>query len=94
MRICVFAFLSPPPLPPGDTVSTARLFDSILSHCIPVVIADGIELPFEEELDYRSFAVFIPEALAVRPDFLISHLRELEKEQAHQLWRRLKKAGR
>ena len=29
--------------------------------CIPVIIADNIELPFEQFLDYRSFTVKIAE---------------------------------
>ncbi|XP_022852749.1 probable arabinosyltransferase ARAD1 isoform X3 [Olea europaea var. sylvestris] len=35
------------PNPAGDTPSSARLVDAIVSGCIPVVISDELELPFE-----------------------------------------------
>ena len=48
--------------------------------CIPVIIADNIELPFEQFLDYRSFTVKIAEEdvarlkeiLMVRTHYLIT----------------------
>ncbi|KRH33103.1 hypothetical protein GLYMA_10G099700v4 [Glycine max] len=46
---------------PGDGWS-GRMEDSILQGCIPVVIQDGIFLPYENVLNYDSFAVRIPEA--------------------------------
>uniref|UniRef100_A0A1D1Z4M1 Putative glucuronoxylan glucuronosyltransferase F8H n=1 Tax=Anthurium amnicola TaxID=1678845 RepID=A0A1D1Z4M1_9ARAE len=45
---------------PGDGWS-GRMEDSILQGCIPVVIQDGIFLPYENVLDYRSFAIRINE---------------------------------
>ncbi|CAM6123952.1 unnamed protein product [Calypogeia fissa] len=45
---------------PGDGWS-GRLEDSILHGCIPVIIQDGIDLPFENVLDYSKFAVRIAE---------------------------------
>ncbi|XWS65076.1 hypothetical protein CRYUN_Cryun05aG0059700 [Craigia yunnanensis] len=38
--------------PAGDTPSSARLFDAIVSGCIPVIISDELEIPFEGILDY------------------------------------------
>ncbi|CAI5999442.1 unnamed protein product [Closterium sp. NIES-64] len=46
---------------PGDGFS-ARMEDSLLHGCIPCIIQDGIELPFENFLDYPSFTVRIAEA--------------------------------
>ncbi|CAK9162649.1 unnamed protein product [Ilex paraguariensis] len=37
----------------GDTPSSARLFDAIVGGCIPLIISDELELPFEGILDYR-----------------------------------------
>ncbi|KAL9246083.1 hypothetical protein vseg_019662 [Gypsophila vaccaria] len=37
----------------GDTPSSARLFDAIVSGCIPVIVSDELELPFEGIIDYR-----------------------------------------
>ncbi|KAG0476330.1 hypothetical protein HPP92_013171 [Vanilla planifolia] len=34
--------------PAGDTPSSARLFDAIVSGCIPVVVSDELELPFKD----------------------------------------------
>lgn len=45
---------------PGDGWS-GRMEDSILQGCIPVVIQDGIFLPYENVLNYDSFAVRLPE---------------------------------
>ncbi|KAH9648144.1 EGF-like domain-containing protein [Citrus sinensis] len=45
---------------PGDGWS-GRMEDSILQGCIPVVIQDGIFLPYENVLNYESFVVRISE---------------------------------
>ncbi|KAK9123480.1 hypothetical protein Sjap_013082 [Stephania japonica] len=45
---------------PGDGWS-GRMEDSIFHGCIPVVIQDGIFLPYENVLDYNSFAVRVHE---------------------------------
>ncbi|KAF5747987.1 Exostosin family protein isoform 1 [Tripterygium wilfordii] len=45
---------------PGDGWS-GRMEDSILQGCIPVIIQDGIFLPYENVLSYESFAVRIRE---------------------------------
>lgn len=45
--------------PAGDTPSSARLFDAIVSGCIPVIVSDELELPFEGILDYRKVILFI-----------------------------------
>lgn len=44
--------------PAGDTPSSARLFDAIVSGCIPVIISDELELPFEGILDYRKVCMY------------------------------------
>lgn len=33
-----------------------------MTRCIPVVIADDIEFPWENEIDYSKFAIKVPEA--------------------------------
>ncbi|KAJ0973617.1 hypothetical protein J5N97_015582 [Dioscorea zingiberensis] len=45
---------------PGDGWS-GRMEDSILQGCIPVIIQDGIFLPYENVLNYKSFTVRIRE---------------------------------
>ena len=45
----------------GDTTTSRRLFDSVAAGCIPVIISDGVNLPFESQIAWRRFAIFIPE---------------------------------
>ena len=45
--------------PAGDTPSSARLFDAIVSGCLPVIVSDELELPFEGILDYRKVNVIL-----------------------------------
>ncbi|XP_074320443.1 putative arabinosyltransferase ARAD1 [Silene latifolia] len=63
--------------PAGDTPSSARLFDAIVSGCIPVIVSDELELPFEGIIDYRKMALFISSSDALKPGWLLSHLRGL-----------------
>ncbi|GJP50579.1 hypothetical protein CLOM_g9730 [Closterium sp. NIES-68] len=80
--------------PEGDTSSSCRLFDSILSGCVPVVVSDAIDLPFEDRIDYSTFALFVPTALAVRPGHLLELLRGQSRTQWQLRWanmRRLRK---
>lgn len=65
-------------LPAGDTPSACRLFDFIASLCIPVIVSDGIELPFEDVIDYRSFSVFLRSDSALKPGFLVKKLRKVK----------------
>ena len=51
--------------PAGDTPSSARLFDAIVSGCIPVIISDELELPFEGILDYREVNMVIQTAFSI-----------------------------
>ncbi|XP_068642358.1 probable arabinosyltransferase ARAD1 [Aristolochia californica] len=74
----------------GDTPSSNRLFDAIASHCVPVIISDKIELPFEDVLDYSEFCIFIRGADAVKPSFLLNLLRGIKREEWTRMWKRLK----
>ncbi|KAF8412778.1 hypothetical protein HHK36_000748 [Tetracentron sinense] len=63
--------------PAGDTPSSARLFDAIVSGCIPVIVSDELELPFEGILDYRKIVLFISSSDAIQPGWLIAFLKSL-----------------
>lgn len=76
--------------PAGDTPSSCRLFDAIVSHCVPVIISDKLELPFEDELNYSEFSVFISTEDAIKPDHVLDTVRNIKKEQWLQMWNRLK----
>uniref|UniRef100_A0A804LWA5 Exostosin GT47 domain-containing protein n=1 Tax=Zea mays TaxID=4577 RepID=A0A804LWA5_MAIZE len=75
----------------GDTPSSNRLFDAIVSHCVPVIISDDIELPFEDMLDYSEFCVFVRSADAAKKGFLLRLLRGISREEWTKMWMRLKK---
>ncbi|XP_010927722.2 probable arabinosyltransferase ARAD1 isoform X2 [Elaeis guineensis] len=76
--------------PAGDTPSSCRLFDAIVSHCVPVLVSDRIELPFEDEIDYSQFSLFFSVKEALRPDYMVNQLRQFPKERWTRMWRRLK----
>lgn len=67
--------------PAGDTPTSCRLFDAIQSLCIPVIVSDNIELPFEGMVDYSEFSVFVAVSDALKPNWLVSHLRSFSREQ-------------
>ncbi|RRT83425.1 hypothetical protein B296_00012746 [Ensete ventricosum] len=76
--------------PAGDTPSSCRLFDAIVSHCVPVVVSDRIELPFEDEIDYSEFSLFFSVEEALQPGYMVGQLRQIQKERWILMWRRLK----
>ena len=74
----------------GDTPSSNRLFDAIASHCVPVIISDDIELPFEDVIDYSEFSVFVRTSDALKENFLVNLIRGITKEEWTRMWNRLK----
>ncbi|XP_027364179.1 probable arabinosyltransferase ARAD2 [Abrus precatorius] len=65
--------------PAGDTPTSCRLFDAIQSLCIPVIVSDNIELPFEGMVDYSEFSIFVAVDDALKPGWLVSHLQSFSK---------------
>ncbi|KAF7801359.1 putative arabinosyltransferase ARAD1 [Senna tora] len=61
--------------PAGDTPSACRLFDAVVSLCVPVIVSDSIELPFEDIIDYRKIAIFVDSAAALKRKHLVSMLK-------------------
>ncbi|KAM0009083.1 putative xylogalacturonan beta-1,3-xylosyltransferase [Helianthus debilis subsp. tardiflorus] len=76
--------------PAGDTPSSNRLFDAIVSHCVPVIVSDHIELPFESELDYTKFSLFFSINDALVPGYMVEHLRKIPESEWLKMWARLK----
>ncbi|XAR48333.1 Xylogalacturonan beta-1,3-xylosyltransferase, partial [Bertholletia excelsa] len=74
----------------GDTPSSNRLFDAIASHCVPVIISDDIELPYEDVLDYSEFCIFVRTSDAIKDKFLINLIRGIGKEEWTRMWMTLK----
>ncbi|KAK1433731.1 hypothetical protein QVD17_10646 [Tagetes erecta] len=74
----------------GDTPSSNRLFDAIVSHCVPVIISDEIELPYEDVLDYSKFSIFVPASDACKKGYLMNLLRGIKREKWTEMWENLK----
>ncbi|KAK3027440.1 hypothetical protein RJ639_042080 [Escallonia herrerae] len=74
----------------GDTPSSNRLFDAIACHCVPVIISDEIELPFEDVLDYSEFCIFVRASDALRKGYLLNLLRGIQRDKWTNMWERLK----
>ncbi|XP_058080361.1 probable glycosyltransferase At5g03795 isoform X2 [Magnolia sinica] len=47
--------------PGGSQVNSARIADSIHYGCIPVILSDYYDLPFNDILDWRKFSVILTE---------------------------------
>jgi hypothetical protein len=43
----------------GFEVNTARLGDSMFYGCVPVVIADYYDLPYQDILDWKKFSIVV-----------------------------------
>lgn len=80
--------------PAGDTPSSARLFDAIVSGCIPVIISDELELPFEGIIDYRKMALFVSSSNALKPGWLLSYLQGIGPSEIKEKQRYLAKYSR
>ncbi|KAF3624847.1 putative DNA mismatch repair protein MLH1-like [Capsicum annuum] len=76
--------------PAGDTPSSCRLFDAIVSHCVPVIVSDKIELPFEDELDYTKFSIFFSRHEAKKEGYMLDQLRTVSKARWLEMWGYLK----
>ncbi|XP_042488277.1 probable arabinosyltransferase ARAD1 isoform X2 [Macadamia integrifolia] len=74
----------------GDTPSSNRLFDAIVSHCVPVIISDEIELPYEDVLDYSEFCIFVRASDAVKKGILLNLLRGINRDRWTTMWEKLK----
>lgn len=79
--------------PAGDTPSACRLFDSIVSLCIPVIISDSIELPFEDVIDYTKIGIFVDSTSALKPGYLVSMLRAVTTKRLLQFQKELKEVS-
>ncbi|XP_047949934.1 probable arabinosyltransferase ARAD1 isoform X1 [Salvia hispanica] len=80
--------------PAGDTPSACRLFDAIVSLCVPVIVSDYIELPFEDIIDYRKIAIFVDSTSATKPGHLVKLLRKLSPEKILKFQKELLKVKR
>ncbi|XP_010441807.1 PREDICTED: probable arabinosyltransferase ARAD2 [Camelina sativa] len=80
--------------PAGDTPTACRLFDSVASLCVPVIVSDGIELPFEDVIDYRKFCIFLRSDAALKPGFVVKKLRKVKPEKIIKYQKTMKEVRR
>jgi len=69
--------------PTGHAVWSPRLVEAIMHGCIPVVVADSYWLPFACLLDWRRFAVIVPETRASDTPRLLAALPEARVLEMH-----------
>ena len=48
--------------PPGFASWSPRFVEALMSGCVPVVVADNVELPFEPAVDLNSLVIRVSEA--------------------------------
>ncbi|GAX75783.1 hypothetical protein CEUSTIGMA_g3226.t1 [Chlamydomonas eustigma] len=81
---------------PGDGWS-ARFEDAVLHGCIPVIIMDNTQVPFESILDLQSFAVRILQKDIPRIVDIITAIPESKAEEmranVHKVWHRFRYMG-
>ncbi|KAG8066640.1 hypothetical protein GUJ93_ZPchr0004g40471 [Zizania palustris] len=75
--------------PAGDTPTSCRLFDAVASLCIPVIVSDEIELPFEGMIDYTEFSIFVSVSNAMQPKWLTNYLRNIPRHQKDEFRRNM-----
>eukprot|EP01034_Spumella_vulgaris_P021906 gene21906-27983_t len=74
----------------GDTASSGRLFSVIEAGCIPVLISDWLQLPFESLIDYSQFTLSFPERIVHNVEHLIDYLRFMSEERKTRMRQALK----
>ena len=58
-------------MPPGGDGWSSRVDDAVRHGCIPVIIMDGVHMPFEGVLDYAAFSMRVPERHLEQLDALL-----------------------
>jgi len=74
----------------SDTPSSNRLIDAIASHCVPVIISDDIEFPYEDVIDYSQFCISVRTSNVVREKFLLNLITSIKNDEWTRMWKRLK----
>lgn len=61
----------------GDTTSSKRLFSAVAAGCVPVIISDGLKLPFARIIDYTTFTFTFQESIVHDLKSLFDYLRNV-----------------
>ena len=82
-------------VPRGDTPSSRRLFDAVAAGCIPVIIGDDYEPPFQHALNYSHFSVRVSVAkMLENPCEVIETFRQMDSNLVRSLQAGVKHAAR
>ncbi|KAH9610145.1 hypothetical protein KSS87_003457 [Heliosperma pusillum] len=69
--------------PGGSQVNSARITDSIHYGCVPVIISDYYDLPFNDILDWRKFAVVLREQDVYQLKQILKRISDAEFARLH-----------
>ena len=79
-------------VPPGGDGWSSRVDDAVRHGCIPVIIMDGVKMPFEGLLDYSAFAVRVAEKDVEQLDAILRSVlpatRRAMREAMFRIWTR------
>lgn len=78
-------------VPRGSSAWTIHLYESFFFGCIPVILSDDLEMPFQELVDWPSLSLKWP-VERVGPE-LLAHLRAIPLERVAEMKRRLEEAA-
>lgn len=65
--------------PRGTGPGTIRFWEALAMGSVPMLIADGLELPFEDQINWSEFIIRVPEASAKKANEFIPDSQVLKK---------------
>eukprot|EP00933_Yihiella_yeosuensis_P040382 TRINITY_DN34683_c0_g1_i1.p1 TRINITY_DN34683_c0_g1~~TRINITY_DN34683_c0_g1_i1.p1 ORF type:complete len:368 (+),score=46.53 TRINITY_DN34683_c0_g1_i1:76-1104(+) len=78
-------------VPRGSSAWTIHLYESFFFGCIPVILSDYLEVPFQEVVDWPALSIKWPEE-NVGPE-LLAHLRSIPLDRIAEMKQQLEKAA-
>jgi hypothetical protein len=64
--------------PRGDTASAKRLYEAIAAGCIPVIISDKLQLPFQRQMSWESMSLrYSEQAVAKDPRIVLRDVKAM-----------------
>ena len=79
-------------VPPGGDGWSSRVDDAVRHGCIPVILMDGVHMPFETLLNYSAFSVRVPERDVEKLDAILRSIgartRRRMRAEMRRLWTR------
>ena len=73
--------------PDGHVRSTVRLFEALVTGCIPVVWSPGLQLPFTHTIDYRDIQITFN--ASATPQQILNTINSISKKRLKQMRRKI-----